>query len=275
MNDVFLDLGFIKIYWYSVFILVGVLIGIFIVNKEAKRVGLSSVLINDLCFFIIPVALIGARLYYVLFNFSSYKDNYLDILKIWEGGLAIYGAIIAGIIFLICYCAKKQINILRTMDVFVPSLILAQAIGRWGNFFNQEAYGPLISRSLLEKMFIPEFIIEGMNINGSYYQPTFFYESIWCILGFILLMLIRYLWKKNKVGNITFIYFIWYGIGRFFIESLRQDSLYIGDYRVSQIVSLVLIVVGVFGILFSKKRALYKEPKIKYENKKDDVLILG
>lgn len=282
MDRVLIDLGFIKIYWYSILILISAIIGITLIIKEARRVGLSTVLVSDLCFFVIPVSIIGARLYYVIFNFETYKDNLIGILKIWEGGIAIYGAIIVGIIFIISYCRKKQMSILKTLDLFAPSLILAQAIGRWGNFLNQEAFGPVTTRLFLEKLHLPNFIIDNMFIKtlenpmGAYHQPTFLYESVWCLIGFIGLLLIRYLYKKNKNGNITFIYFIWYGIGRFLIESLRTDSLYIGTYKISQIVSIILILIGVIGLITSKKRNLYKENKENNETKQEkEVLVLG
>lgn len=275
MEKILIDLGFIKIYWYSVIILIGIIIGISLIIKEARRVNISTVLISDLCFFVIPFSIIGARLYYVIFNFEIYKNNLLEILKIWEGGLAIYGAIIAGAFFIIYYCKKKQINILKTLDLFAPSLILAQAMGRWGNFFNQEAFGPATTRIFLERLHLPKFIIDGMYINGTYYQPTFLYESIWCLIGFIMLLLIRYISKNNKSGNITFIYFIWYGIGRFLIETLRTDSLYLGIYKISQIVSIILIIIGIIGLLTSKKRKLYKSNSEEEIKPEPDILILG
>ena len=143
---------------------------------------------------------------------------------------------------------KYKQDMVMIIDTVVPGLILAQAIGRWGNFFNSEAHGGIVSRAFLEKLHIPKFIIDGMYINGVYYHPTFLYESIWCLLGFILLMLLRK-FSKRKRGILMYSYFIWYGTGRFFIEGLRTDSLYIGMFRISQIVSLILVIVGIVGII--------------------------
>ena len=254
MDRVFFSIGKINIYWYSVLIITAIVIGIIFSQKEAQKNNLGKDFIFDLIFYLIPIAIIGARLYYVIFNFKVFKSNLLDIFKIWEGGLAIYGSVIASIIFIIYYCKKKEKNILLTLDTLVPYLILGQAIGRWGNFINKEAHGAITTIEKLKEMHIPNFIIEGMYINGSYYIPTFFYESIWCLIGFIILLIIR---RKNKYKNkgiLTFSYFIWYGIGRFIIEGLRTDSLYIGIFRISQIVSIILIIIGIIGVLCLARR---------------------
>lgn len=249
MDRVFLKLGPITIYWYAVLIVVSILIGVYFSTREAQKNGLSKDFITDLIFYIIPISILGARLYYAVFNFSIFKDNLLDIFKVWEGGLAIYGAVISGIIFIIYYCKKKNKNILLTIDTVVPYLILGQAIGRWGNFINKEAHGAITTLSHLQDLHLPTFIIEGMHINGHYYIPTFLYESLWCILGFIILLIIRKKDKYKHKGILVSSYFIWYGIGRFFIEGLRTDSLYIGTFRISQIVSVILILIGLVGII--------------------------
>lgn len=261
MNNVMLEIGNFKIYWYSVLILSSVIIGITFCLKEARRIGIGSAFMSNLLFNIIIVAILGARIYYVVFNFDVFKDDLLSILYIWEGGMAIYGSILASTMYIIYYCRKNGRPILKTMDVIVPFLILGQSIGRWGNFFNQEAYGPIVDRLFLKNLHIPNFIIDNMYINGSYHQPTFLYESLWCLVGFVILMLIRKIIKNIRDGNQTSIYFIWYGIGRFLIEGLRQDSLYIGNYRISQIVSVVLIVIGVIGLITSKRRDYYFKRK--------------
>lgn len=249
MDRVFLKLGPITIYWYAVLIVVSILIGVYFSTREAQKNGLGKDFITDLIFYVIPISILGARLYYVIFNFSKFKDNLLDIFKVWEGGLAIYGAVISGIIFIIYYCKKKNKNILLTIDIVVPYLILGQAIGRWGNFINKEAHGAITTLSHLQDLHLPTFIIEGMYINGHYYIPTFLYESLWCTLGFIILLIIRKKDKYKHKGILVSSYFIWYGIGRFFIEGLRTDSLYIGTFRISQIVSIILILIGLVGII--------------------------
>lgn len=254
MNRVFLHLGSINIYWYSVMILLGVIIGMYIALKESKKEKLYEYFEN-LIFEVLLFGIIGARLYYVIFNFSIYKSNLLSIFKIWEGGLAIYGGIIGGLIAIIYNAKKHQKSIIKTTDIIAPGLIIAQAIGRWGNFFNQEAHGGIASYSFLKKLHLPKFIIDGMYIDGNYYHPTFLYESMWCLLGFITLLIIRKVTKRKK-GIVTYSYFIWYGIGRFFIEGLRTDSLYLGSLRISQVVSVIIVIIGIIGLI---KENLKKE----------------
>jgi len=250
MDRVFFSLGPITIYWYSILIILSIIIGIYFGSKVAEKNGVTKDFLLDLVFYLIPISIIGARIYYVIFNFSVFKDDVLSIFKIWEGGIAIYGAIISSLIFIIYYCKKKNKSILLTIDTIVPYLILGQAIGRWGNFINKEAHGALTTLEYLKDMYLPNFIIEGMYINGSYYIPTFLYESLWCILGFIILLIIRKKDKFKHKGLLLFSYFIWYGIGRFFIEGMRTDSLYLGIFRVSQIVSIILILTGIIGLLY-------------------------
>lgn len=260
MDRVFLKLGPITIYWYAVLIVASICIGVYFSTREAKKNGLGKEFITDLIFYTIPISILGARIYYVIFTFSKFKDNIIDIFKIWEGGLAIYGAVISGIIFIIYYCKKKNKDILLTLDTMVPYLILGQAIGRWGNFINKEAYGIKTTLSHLKELHIPNFIIERMYIDGYYRIPTFLYESLWCLLGFIIFLIIR---KKNKYkdnGILIYSYLIWYGIGRFFIEGLRTDSLYLGVFRISQIVSIILILIGIIGIII-KWRKKWKSTK--------------
>lgn len=254
MKRVLFNIGSFHIYWYSVLILLGILIGLFLVLKESKRKNINKDDIIDISFNTIIWGIIGARIYYVIFNIKTYLPNIISILYIWEGGLAIYGGIILGFISLVYSAKKKKIKLTILTDLITPSLILAQSIGRWGNFFNKEAYGSIVTLDYLTKLHLPNFIIQGMYINGNYYHPTFLYESLWCLLGFIILILIRIFYKKRKDGFITYIYLIWYGIGRYFIESLRMDSLYIGSFRVSQIVSIIIILIGIIGIILNYKK---------------------
>ena len=260
MDRILFSIGPITIYWYSVTMLLAVLTGVYLAINESKKQGMHS-FVSDLVTYIIVFGIIGARLYYVTFNFDSYKNNLLSIFAIWEGGIAIYGAIIGGFLAIVYLAIKRKQSIIKTTDIIVPGLILAQAIGRWGNFFNGEAHGTRVSLQFLESLQLPKFIINGMYINGSYYHPTFLYESVWCILGFILLIVIRKL-TKRKTGIMTYSYFIWYGIGRVFIEGLRTDSLYLGNFRISQIVSVILIIVGILGIIISITKGENYERKI-------------
>ena len=254
MDRVLISIGPITIYWYSFLIFLSILIGLLIVKKEVVKTKLDKDFIFDLIFYLIPVAIIGARIYYVIFNYSVFKDNFIDVFKIWEGGLAIYGAVIAGILFTIYYCKKKKQSILLTLDILAPCLVLGQAIGRWGNYFNGEAHGVVTSLSYLKSLNIPDFIIKGMYINGNYYIPTFLFESIWCFIVFIILVIFRNKLKYKKEGIIVCLYFILYSLGRFFIEGLRTDSLYIFNFRISQIVAIILIIIGIVGIIILKKK---------------------
>ena len=255
MDRVFISIGNINIYWYSVLIIIGIIIGYILVKKEAKRQNIDNKFLENLIFYMVIIGIIGARLYYVIFNYQNF-DSLLSIFAIYEGGLAIYGGIIAAIIFIYFYSKKYKQNFLQLLDLFAPSLILAQAIGRWGNFFNHEAYGGIVSYEFLTNLHLPNFIIENMYINGNYHHPTFLYESIFCLIGFIIMMVFRY--KKNtKVGTLTITYLIYYGIIRFFIEGLRTDSLYFLGFRISQIVSIIFILIGI--LILVKRRITWKK----------------
>lgn len=246
MNKILVSVGPIDIYWYSFLILVAVLVGTSIAVKYSRNQNMPSMIVSDMIVGLVVSAIIGARIYYVIFNFDAYQNNLLGIFKIWEGGLAIYGAVIAGVLYILNYCYKKNVSFIKMLDVCSVSLLLGQAIGRWGNFFNGEAYGVVTTYENLQSQHIPEFIIKGMYIEGAYRTPTFLYESIWCLIGVLFLFHIRKR-KSNQVGSQVCFYMIWYGIGRFFIEGLRTDSLYFGTFRVSQVVSIVLVVVGIIG----------------------------
>ena len=252
-SRVLFSIGPVQIYWYSVLILIAVIIGYNIAVNYSKRVNYQTNAIIDSSLFLVLWSVIGARLYYVIFNYEAFDGDFLGIFQIWRGGLAIYGGIIAGILYLLYYCYKKKISFIRMLDIYSLSLLLGQAIGRWGNFFNQEAYGGVTTYEALKSMHLPEFIIQGMNIEGVYYQPTFLYESLWCLVGVMILLFIR---KKysNIVGRQVSFYLVWYGIGRFFIEGLRSDSLYFHSFRISQIVSLVCIVIGIIWNIYLWKK---------------------
>jgi len=251
MNPVLVDLGIITIYWYSALIFLGLLIGGTLALKEAKKMKIGEENIMNLILWLIVFGIIGARLYYVIFNFDYYSNNLLDIFRIWEGGLAIHGVVIAGVIVTLLYTRKHKMHTLKTMDILVVGLIIGQAIGRWGNFFNGEAHGGIVELETLQGFLIPEFIIEGMKFGAHYYHPTFLYESLWCLIGLLVLLIVRRL-KYSKKGQILALYLVWYGLGRFFIETLRTDSLMIGNLRVAQLISIIMIVCGIF--LFIKQK---------------------
>ena len=252
MNPILFDLGFIKIYWYSIMILLGILFAYVIIMSEAKKFGINKEFMTNLIFYIILFSIIGARLYYVLFNLPYYTSHPVEIFKVWEGGLAIHGGIILGLILIIIYTKKYQVSTFRILDIIVVGLLIGQTIGRWGNFLNGEAHGAKTTLAHLQALHIPEFIIKGMQINGVYYQPTFLYESLWCLIGFILILIIRRL-RYIKIGQITSFYLIWYGIGRFIIESMRTDSLMFFGLKQAQIISVFMVVIGIIIFVVKNK----------------------
>ena len=191
---------------------------------------------------IIPSAIIGARLYFVAMRWDLYAQDPIRIFQTWHGGLAVHGGIILCVLVLLIYCRKRRLDYLRWVDLFAPFLVLGQAIGRWGNFTNQEAYG------------FETTVPWAIEINGSYHHPTFLYESIWNLLVFALLMwLIR---RPHRIGSIIASYFIFYSIGRFFIEMLRTDSLMLGPLRVAMLVSALLIMLGALILYRIRKQPL-------------------
>ena len=268
MNPEMFSIGEFSLRWYSFLILVGIFLGFFIATIEEKRKGFPKDFVIDLGFWLILAGIVGARTYYVLFNLEYYLSDPLQIFATWNGGLAIHGGILGGLIALILFCKYKKIEVIKACDLVVPSLIIGQAIGRWGNFFNSEAHGPITTLAYLKDMHIPDFVIKGMHINGNYYIPTFYYESLWCILGFIVLMVLRYVLKKYNKGILTSVYLIWYGIGRIYIESLRTDSLMLGNIKVAQLISILSIIIGIVILVVSIIR-INKESKIEKEEVKE------
>lgn len=264
MNRVAIDLGFIQIYWYSICIMVGMAIGMWLVLREAKRRHINEDLMTSLIFNTVIIGIIGARLYYVVFEWSYYSKHILEIFEIWNGGLAIHGAIITGVLYVLYFTKKHKVSTLKIMDICAVGLIIGQTIGRWGNFFNGEAYGPIVEKSFLENLHLPKFIIDGMYINGAYHEPTFLYESLWNLIGFGLMFIFRR-FKYLKEGQITGFYLMWYSLGRFAVESLRTDSLMLGTFKVAQIVSIVMFLFGFFLIIHrlrtSKFEYLYNDNK--------------
>lgn len=261
MSKIAINIGPVSITWYSICILTGIILAGIVINKEAKKNNISSAFVTNLVFWCVVFGILGARIYYVLFNLDYYSAAPIEIIKVWNGGLAIHGGIITGVITLIIYCKKYGVNVLKMIDIAAPGLILAQAIGRWGNFFNAEAHGGAVSRAFLEGLHLPEFIINGMHINGNYYHPTFLYESILCLIGFFVLIGVRSL-KNTKLGATTSIYLIWYGLVRFFVESLRTDSLMLGNIKMAQLISVCMVILGIIMFIITKiKCNNYNEEK--------------
>lgn len=258
LDPVFLQLGSFPIYWYGVIIATGAFLGLWLATREADRLGVKKDYIVDLVVFAIPAAILCARLYYVIFEWDRYvNEPWWKIFAVWEGGIAIHGALIGAVLTAIIFTRVKKLSFWQIADIVAPSLILGQAIGRWGNFMNQEAHGEAISASTYESFhqYLPDFIMNQMCIDGTMYHPTFLYESVWNIIGFILLLILRK--YPLRRGEMFLTYVIWYSFGRFFIEGMRTDSLYIvGDLRTAQLLSIILIVGAIIIFLYRRNTGL-------------------
>lgn len=225
LDPIAFSIGSLSVHWYGLILGSAAIVGLLLAIQEGKRFGIPSDFFMDLLLLGVPSAIIGARIYYVAFMWDDYKNNLWDVFKIWNGGIAIYGALIGAIICAFFYFRHKGYNFWRIVDICAPSLIIGQAIGRWGNFVNQEAYGGPVEESFLRNtLHLPDFIVNQMNVQGTYHHPTFLYESLWNIVGLIILFILRRQ-KFLRAGELFLSYFIWYSIGRFFIEALRTDSL--------------------------------------------------
>lgn len=256
INPIAFNLFGIDVNWYGLIIVSGMLVAIILASKEAVRVGLTEDDVIDFMFWGLPLSIVGARLYYVAFEWPQYADDPIQIFAIRNGGLAIYGGLLAGGLVMYFFAKKRGISFWQFLDIAVPGVVIAQAIGRWGNFMNQEAYGGETTRAFLESMHLPQFIINNMEIAGVYHHPTFLYESLWNVLGFILLLVLRRRKEFLKIGELTFVYVMWYAFGRFFIEGMRTDSLWIFDIiRVSQLLSVILFIVAL-GLLIYRRRVV-------------------
>jgi phosphatidylglycerol:prolipoprotein diacylglycerol transferase len=254
INRVAFELFGLQIYWYAIIIVSGIALALWMSNREAVRVGLKEDDMTNFILWALPIAIIGARLYYILFDLEPYLADPIQIFNTRSGGLAIYGGLIAAVIVLIVYTRHNFIDPWLFLDVVAPGVMLGQAMGRWGNFTNHEAYGGETTRQFLENLHLPQFIINNMYIDGAFRQPTFFYESMWSLLGLILILIIR---KKVAVkrGELFLGYVTWYSFGRFFVEGMRTDSLYFfGELRVSQVLSLVLFVGGIALLYYRRKK---------------------
>lgn len=258
MNPVLVTIGNFEVRWYSALILIACFAVVVLSEKEAERFGVKKEFIFNMLFWALIFGVIGARLYYVVFNWSMFSDDILEIFRVWNGGLAIHGGLIFGLITVIAYCKKYNVRTMRILDFIVVPLLLAQAIGRWGNFFNQEAHGAATTVALLKSIAIPDFIIEGMTIDGVVYTPTFLYESVICFISFIILLFIRR-GKYIKVGTLTASYLVIYGALRFFIEMSRTDALMIGGFKVAQIVSVIMFIVGLGIIMFTSRKGKFED----------------
>ena len=270
INKFLIQIGNFKVAWYGIIITIGIILAVLYTIKRGKQEGFTTDDVLDYAIWVVLVGILGARLYYVAMTWGRY-ESFLDIFAIWNGGLAIYGGLIGGALMIMYISYKKQKSVLKFFDMVTPGVMIAQALGRWGNFFNAEAYGSILKFEFLGKTFetsrfagqaIP-WIMTIENVNGSalyYAHPTFLYESLWNVLGFILLNL-RYRNKKFD-GQILFSYIVWYGFGRMFIEGYRTDSLYLGNVRISQLLALGCVIFGIMFYHLLRKKA---KPVLKAE----------
>jgi len=257
MNPIAFQIGSFEVRWYGILIAFGVIVAIILAGYNCKKKDVDFDIILDGFFVAFPTAIVGARMYYVAFEFQNYKDNLIDMFNIRKGGLAIHGGLIGAFLAVYIFAKIRKLNMLKYIDIAAPSIILAQAIGRWGNFMNGEAHGGEVSYEFISKF--PSFIQKGMNIGGIYYHPTFLYESIWNLLVCAILLVVLYRKSNNNHGIVIASYMILYSLGRVFIEGLRTDSLMIGNIRVAQLISIIGIIAGVALILYIKSRTEKKE----------------
>lgn len=230
---------------YGLLIACAVALAVLLCERDAKRRGLPRDTGIDMALWAVPLAIVCARAYYVIFQWQYYAQHPLHILYLHEGGLAIYGAVIGGALGLYLLARKRRTPYLTLLDIAAPVVLLGQAIGRWGNFFNGEAYGYAVTNAAWQ------FFPVAVQIGDSWHLATFFYESCWNLLGFILLW--RYRLRTRRPGNVFYLYLLWYGAGRLVIEGLRTDSLMLGSVRVSQLLSLLLCVAAIWHFLRNKK----------------------
>lgn len=276
--------------FYSVMIMTGIIVAVVLGILEGKKLGILTDDILDGVLIIVPLSIIGARLWYVLFELSSYiavfknsgfVDGLINVINIANGGLAIHGGIFVAFISAYIYCKKKDIKIFRVVDLMAPGFLIAQAFGRWGNFFNHEAHGGVIGGTLngdpalsldeqraflTDTLHLPKFIVDNMYIRDTtefyqavYYHPTFLYESMWNLVGFVIMLVIRRT-KWLRQGELLSFYLIWYSIGRYFIEGMRTDSLYVLNtgIRTAQLTSILMILAGI--VLTYLIRTVFNQP---------------
>lgn len=250
-----IQFGSFALYWYGIIIALAVLFGTMLATREAKQRGEDGEALLNVLVFSVLAALVGARLYYIIFNWSFYWQNPARIFAIWQGGLAIHGGIAGGFIVGFILMRIKKLPVATYLDIVAPSMILGQALGRWGNFFNQEAFG--VPTDLPWKLYIDAANRPAEYAQFSYFHPTFLYESAWNFLVFVTLFWVLRKRLAPYPGTLFLSYLALYSLGRFFIEGLRTDSLMLGDLRVAQLVSLVLILLAATAIplIIKKKKA--------------------
>jgi len=284
-NSIALDLGFAQIAWYAVFILTGIMLGGFLSYMEFKRLGWDTDILFDGLLWAVPLSIVGSRLYYVIFDPSPNYESFMDVINITNGGLSIHGAVITALIFVIIFSKKKKLNFWLFVDIIAIGFLVGQISGRWGNFMNAEAYGPVIESQFILNI-LPDFIKNQMYIDGAFHHPTFLYEGIWNFIGLVFLLVAR---RKRwfYAGDMLGLYLIWYGLGRgAIIEPLRVgghpgDALRLFGLPANIIISLTLFMLGGVAIIIGKKYLLkdqkhyvdylVEEPKVEPNNENSTV----
>lgn len=250
IDPIAIKLGPIAIHWYALLIMSGVALAVYLASKEGPKKKISADDVTDFILVAFPLAILGARLYYVIFEWAYYSKHLNEVFAIWNGGLAIYGGLLTGAVVLFVFSYYRMIKPIDFLDIAAPGVMVAQSIGRWGNFVNQEAYG----KAVQHLNYLPDFIKKQMYIDGSYRTPTFLYESLWNLLGFLMIIVLRRRPNLLKQGEITAFYLIWYGCGRFVIEGMRTDSLMLMGLRVSQWLSAILVIAGIVFIVIRRRK---------------------
>ena len=277
LSNVAFKIGAVNVYWYGILITLGFILGMIYIASMAKKFDVDVTKVVDIIVYSIFGGILGARAYYVIFNFDVYKNNLIDVFKIWEGGIAIYGGMIGAFLVGILMCKRQKIKVLPVTDLVVGGLFLGQTIGRWGNFVNIEAFGcntnslfGMTSNSIQKYLFKvkPQLNAQGIDVDPTAcVHPCFLYESLWCFCGFLIILFLTKNCAYNQEckvnnenkqkfnihpGDLTLFYFFWYGMGRFFIERLRVDSLMIGSFKISRLISLILVVVSILIFVVNK-----------------------
>ena len=247
-------IGNFSVKWYGIIMAVAIILAVSMAIVEGRKRQIESEDFLDLLLWVVPLGYIGARIYYVIFEWNYYSKHPDQIIAIWNGGIAIYGGLIAGLIVLLIFSYRRMLPPFLMLDVITPGVMAAQILGRWGNFFNQEAHGGPTTLHFLQSLHLPDFIINQMKIGGTYYQPTFLYESFFNLIGLILILVLRHRKQLFKQGEVFMLYLGWYSIVRFFVEGLRTDSLYLtSGIRVSQLLSLILFIAVIALFIYRRK----------------------
>ena len=257
INPVAFKLGNLSVKWYGIIMAVAIILAVSMAIFEGRKRQIESDDFMDLLLWAVPLGYVGARIYYVIFEWHYYSQHLDEIIAIWNGGIAIYGGLLAGLAVLLVFCYKRMLPPFLMLDIITPGVMAAQILGRWGNFINQEAHGGPTTLAFLQSLHLPDFIINQMKIGGVYYQPTFLYESFFNLIGLLIILLLRHRKHLFKQGEIFMLYLAWYSVVRFFVEGMRTDSLYLLEsIRVSQMLSVILLIVVI--VLFIYRRRVVK-----------------